>query len=79
MRPPVERVVLLDTQSRRPTFHALDGYQRGGGEFGGGALVTACGLPWTHYKKGVPLHGYAAVLRRDHVELFARPCKRCFG
>lgn len=74
----IERVVIIDTDTPRPTFHKIGGYGPTGGYYGQGALETACSLPWLHYKKGAPLHGYAAVIRRPHAELFGRPCGRCF-
>ena len=82
----IERVVIIATATPRPTFHKIGGYDPTGGYYGQGALETACGLPWLHYRNSAPLHyrnsaplhGHAVVIRRPHAEAFGRPCGRCF-
>ena len=74
----IERVVIIDTDTPRPVFHKFGGYNPTGGYYVQGALETACGSPWLHYRNSAPLHGHAVVIRRPHAEAFGRPCGRCF-
>ena len=74
----IERVAIIDTDAPRPVFHKIGGYDPDGGDYSQGAIVTACGQPWLHYRNSVALHGYAVVIRRPHAEAFGRPCGRCY-
>lgn len=56
----------MDSTLRTPVFHDPAGVREvGGKEY----RVTRCDL-------AVPY--FDATLRRDHAELFCRPCKRCW-
>lgn len=68
----IERVVILMTNTPQPVYHRLGEVIAFSLEDGRYVDVTACG------RKDHPYCWWEARLRRDHAELFARPCVRCF-
>ena len=59
---------MVDTATRTPVFHDQAGVRVGPG--GSTVLVTRCDRTVARFD---------AVLRREHAELFCRPCKRCYA
>lgn len=64
-----ELVVILNTNSTRPTYHCQDDVIWDEGRHVG---VTACGRRDHSYR------WWEARLRREHADLFARPCATCY-
>lgn len=67
-----ENVYLFETWMAQPKYHDYGRIKELGSETTGD--VTKCGL--VMYANGATY--YQALLRRDHADLFAVPCKRCF-
>ena len=59
-------VYIYDSMVSHPTFHDY-------GRIKGNTDVTRCGLVMYDGKVR-----YAAVIRRDHAQRFASPCRNCF-
>jgi len=64
----IPKAVILDQWGERPVFHQLAG---------GKYRITGCGIELDHPGRQRWL-ARPIIMRRDHVEKFARPCMRCF-
>lgn len=70
MSAPIERVVVLMTDRPEPVYHRFGTVSQTG--VGQWVATVQCGKTEDDYR------WWSACLRRDHADLFARQCRRCF-